>query len=134
MIPEEARHLSISRRDYARLALVDDDVSVRNGVSRLARAHGFHCTTFDSGESALNSPSLRDFDCLILDVQLPGLDGFEVRNRLEHQGIHLPVVFITAHSDRDSPEWTRHLKGSPCLSKPFEEEDFIGAVCRILNS
>ena len=119
---------------FGKLALVDDDPSIRTSVCRLARSHGLTCATFESGESALESLSIEEADCLILDIQLPGISGFETRDRLEALGIHVPVVFITAHADLESPEWTRNLKGSPCLSKPFEEDDFIGAVYLILNS
>ena len=53
-----------------KVAVVDDDAAVRSGISRLARSHGFSCSTFESGEQALTSISLELADCLILDVQL----------------------------------------------------------------
>jgi FixJ family two-component response regulator len=116
-----------------KLAVVDDDASVRNGISRLARSHGFVCTTFDSGESALSESALDGVDCVILDIQLGGIDGFETRDLLAARGLRLPVIFITAHLEANSPEWQRHLKGSTCLSKPFEATDLISAIYRTVE-
>ena len=117
-----------------KVTVIDDDASVRNGISRLARSHDFICTTFESGESAVAAPSIGETDCLILDIQLSGMDGFETRDRLEALGLQLPVVFITGHAEIKSPEWQRQLKGSPCLSKPFEAGDLIEAIHRILET
>jgi ribosomal protein L30 len=69
------------------IAVIDDDASVRSGVSRLMRSQDFICTTFESGEAALADPSIRDADCMILDIQLPGLNGFETRDWLEALGL-----------------------------------------------
>lgn len=115
------------------VAVVDDDASVRSGISRLARSHGFACTTFDSGEKALTAPAIAQADCIILDIQLSGINGFETRDRLEAQGLRVPIIFITAHPDVSSPEWRRQLKGRPCFAKPFEEHDLMDAIERTLN-
>ncbi len=116
-----------------RVAVVDDDASVRSGISRLARSHGFVCAAFESGEKALSAPEIGEADCLILDIQLSGIDGFETRDRLEAQGLRRPIIFITAHPEISSPEWQRQLKGRPCLAKPFEEDDLIAAIHRTLE-
>jgi FixJ family two-component response regulator len=117
-----------------RVVVVDDDASVRRGISRLARSHGFVCTTFESGERALSAPEIADVDCLILDIQLSGIDGFETRDRLEAQGLRVPIIFITAHPEISSPEWQRQLKGRLCFAKPFEETDLIAAIHRTLKA
>jgi FixJ family two-component response regulator len=116
-----------------KVAVVDDDASVRSGLSRLARSHGFACTTFESGEKALTAPEIGQADCIILDIRLSGIDGFETRDRLEAQGLRVPIIFITAHPDVGSPEWQRQLKGRPCFAKPFEENDLIDAIQRTLK-
>ena len=116
------------------IALVDDDASVRRGVSRLLRSQGFVCTTFESGEDALAAPDLSRADCLILDVNLTGIDGFETRDRLEAIGLNLPVIFITALLNINTYEWRSRLHGSPCLSKPFEESELIAAIRSILGN
>jgi FixJ family two-component response regulator len=116
-----------------KIAVIDDDASVRNGISRLARSFGIVCATFESGESVLAAPGIGELDCLVLDIQLSGMDGFETRDRLEARGLRLPVIFITAHSEVSSPEWQRQLKGQPCLAKPFEANELIDAIHRTLE-
>jgi FixJ family two-component response regulator len=118
----------------AKIALVDDDPSVRRGVSRLLRSRGFLCTTFESGEAALAALDSNRTDCLILDVNLTGIDGFETRDRLEAGGLKIPVIFITALLGINSYELRTRLHGSPCLGKPFEESELIGAIRSILGN
>lgn len=117
-----------------RITVIDDDASVRRGISRLARSYGFSCTAFESGESALMSPDLGESDCLIVDIQLTGIDGFETRDRLEARGVRLPLIFITAHPEINSPEWQSRLRGYPFLTKPFEEGELFGIIDRILGA
>jgi|WetSurMetagenome_2_1015567.scaffolds.fasta_scaffold426531_2 FixJ family two-component response regulator len=116
-----------------RITLIDDDASVRSSVSRLVRSHGFACTAIESGEMALADPHIAESDCMIMDVQLAGIDGFETRDRLHSKGIHIPTIFITAHSEFDSPEWVARTKGSRCLSKPFEESELMGTIRLLLD-
>lgn len=115
------------------ITLVDDDASVRSSVSRLVRSHGFTCTAIESGEMALADPLIGQSDCMIMDVQLAGMDGFETRDRLQAKGMQIPTIFITAHSEFDSPEWVARMKGSRCLSKPFEERELMGAIQLLLD-
>jgi FixJ family two-component response regulator len=116
-----------------RIAIVDDNSSVRNAISRLARSHGFECAAYESGETVVALPAPLDVDCLILDIHLSGIDGFETRDILKGRGLGSNVIFITTHADVNSAEWQRQLKGSPCLSKPFEERDLIGTIYRMLG-
>jgi len=120
--------------ERVRITLIDDDASIRKGVCRLARSHGFACTALESGELALADPSLPLSQCLIMDIQLNGINGFETRDRLHAMGIRIPTVFISAHSEIASPEWVARMKGSPCLSKPFEETALISAIRALLEA
>ncbi len=130
-MPDEA---TVDQFRAANITLIEDDPSVRRGVSRLLRSQGFVCTAFESGEAALAAPDLSRTDCLILDVNLTGIDGFETRDRLQAIGLNLPVIFITALLDINSYEWRSRLHGSPCLSKPFEESELIAAIRSILSN
>lgn len=112
--------------------LVDDDASVRRGVSRLLRSHGFSCRTYECGEAALADPMIGSADCLILDVQLPGIDGFETRDKLRQQGLNIPILFITGHPDIESSEWLRRLGGQPFLGKPFQDVELVAMIRRLL--
>ncbi len=65
---------------------------------------------------------------------MAGIDGFETRDRLRAKGIHIPTLFISAHGEIDSPDWVARMKGSPCLSKPFEESALISAIRALLEA
>jgi FixJ family two-component response regulator len=75
---------------------VDDDASVRAATQSLLRSHSFVAFAFDSGEDFLRSPRVDDSSCLITDVQMPGMSGIDLRDRLIAQGSRIPIIFITA--------------------------------------
>lgn len=116
-----------------RIGLIDDDVSVRRGLSRLMRTHGFECMVYASGEAALEDAELTSADFLIVDIQLSGMDGFAIRDRLREKGVATPMVFITAYIDADSAEWQRRMGSTPYLPKPFEATDLFETIDRVLG-
>jgi FixJ family two-component response regulator len=120
-------------KEPIRIALIDDDASVRGAVSRLLRSHDYACNAYESAESALADPALRRADCLVVDVQLAGMDGFALRDRLVRDGIRVPCLFITAHAETDSPEWIRAIGTNPCVIKPFDEAQLLAAICKQLE-
>jgi FixJ family two-component response regulator len=111
-----------------RIALIDDDPSVRSAVSRLLRSHDYACTVYESAEMALADPSLISAQCLVIDVQLSGMNGFALRDGLGRDGIHIPCIFITAHADTGSPDWARAIGNNPCVIKPFDESQLLEAI------
>jgi FixJ family two-component response regulator len=117
-----------------RIALIDDDASVRSAVSRLLRSYDYACKTYESAESALADPELGHADCLVLDVQLSGMDGFALRDRLLHDGVLTPCLFITARADTDSPEWKRAIGNNPCVLKPFDESQLLLTIHKLLEN
>jgi FixJ family two-component response regulator len=117
-----------------KIALIDDDASVRSAVSRLLRSHDFACTSYESAESALADPDLPRVDCLVVDVQLSGMNGFALRDRLFHDRVLTPCLFITAHSDTDSPDWVRSIGNNPCVIKPFDESQLLTAIHKLLET
>ncbi len=80
-----------------RVFVVDDDPSVLTSLKRLLRSGGFDVEAFSSGQDFLNAVGPGTTGCVILDVQMPGLDGLEVQERMRASGYKLSVVFITAH-------------------------------------
>src|SRR5277367_6709725 len=108
-----------------RIGLVDDDASVRRAVGRMLRTYGYSCSTYESGESALVDPGISQMDCLVVDIQLGGINGFELRDRLRALGLLIPHVFITAHVEPDSAQWSERANNSIVLNKPFEEEQLV---------
>jgi FixJ family two-component response regulator len=111
-----------------RISIVDDDASIREALKSLMRSARFDVEAFASAEDFLASESLHDTSCLILDVHLPGMNGFELQNRLQVEGHGIPVIFITAHADKTSRE--RALKGGAIefLSKPVRWEPLFNAI------
>ena len=116
-----------------KIALVDDDASVRSAVCRLLRSHDYTCKAYESAESALADPALVGADCLVLDVQLSGMSGFAFRDRLLRDGVLVPCLFITAHADTESPEWVRSIGPNPCIIKPFDESQLLSAIDKLLR-
>jgi len=99
--------------------VVDDDVGILKGVKRLLKQHGFDSTLFASAEAFENCDDFDAAICIILDIQLDGVSGIEVRYRLIDAGISLPVIFITAN---DSDAVRAAAVESGCiayLTKPF---------------
>jgi FixJ family two-component response regulator len=110
------------------ISVVDDDNSVRDSVGGLLRSVSFGVLVFASAEEFLSSDRARETDCLILDVRMPGMSGFELQSRLVASHPEMPVIFITAHGDEQLR--SRALKGGAVdfLLKPFSEEALLTAV------
>jgi FixJ family two-component response regulator len=116
-----------------KIVLIDDDLSVRRGLSRLLRTHGFECVVYASGEAAFEDAELTRARFLIVDIQLSGMDGFAIRDRLRADGLKIPMMFITAFIDADSPDWRRRMGATPYLAKPFEAADLFAIIERTLG-
>jgi FixJ family two-component response regulator len=110
------------------ISIVDDDASIREALKGLMRSFRFCADAYGSAEEFLASERINDTACLILDVYLPGMNGFELQNRLNAEGRTIPIIFITAHSDEVSRQ--RALKGGAIefLSKPVRREVLLKAI------
>ena len=110
------------------ISIVDDDDSVRIALKSLIDSVGFRAEVFGSGEEFLKSPYLSQTDCLIADVRMPGMSGLELQERLHAAGSHVPIVFISAHDDKEAR--ARGLRGGAIafLQKPFSEDSLLGAI------
>lgn len=122
---------SPERRDKADglVIVVDDDPSVCKGLKRLLRAWGHRVESYDSAESFLRGAPKEDGPCcLVLDVQMPGIDGLSLQEQLTERDGTTPVVFLTAHGD--IPMSVRALKAGAAdfLTKPVDEEVLLSAV------
>jgi FixJ family two-component response regulator len=108
--------------------IVDDDESVRRAARRLIKSYRFPVETFASADDFLASGRLSETACLVLDVQMPGLNGLELQSRLVAEGHQVPIIFITAFSDENAR--AQALKaGALCyLVKPFEEADLLNSI------
>lgn len=111
------------------LAVVDDDISVRESLESLIRSAGMAVRVFRSAEEFLHSAQPNKLDCLILDLRMPGMSGIELHRHLVASDCNVPVVFMTAHGYDDqarseaSSDWTVAY-----LNKPFSDDELLDAV------
>lgn len=110
------------------VAIVDDDPAMRRAVARLCGASELPSCSFASAEEFLESDSPEHAAMLILDVNLPGLSGFELHDHLKQRGIALPVIFITGQDQPLNRERARRTGAAAYLTKPFPADLLIKAV------
>lgn len=115
------------------VCVIDDDVSLLRALRRLLGAGGFQVKTFSSAEDFLECRNSRAAGCLVLDVHLGGLSGFELHERLVADGRRIPVVFITAHDDAATRERARRAGAIDYLRKPFDDDALIAGINRALS-
>ena len=116
------------------ISIVDDDDSVRESLQRLMRSVGFEVNVFASAEEFLNSDRLRYTDCLILDVRLPGMDGFDLQRHLANSHSEIPIIFITSHEDDELRARALNAGAIDYLLKPFNNKDLLDAIDEALKS
>ena len=117
--------------DQLNLVVVDDDEDVRTALRRLLRSMGHDVQLFASAEEYEDRPAAAD--CLIVDLRLPGLNGFELRDRLRLRGSMIPIVFITGDGGPSPGDTIAHA-GTPSLAKPFNDSDLLAAITRAVSS
>jgi FixJ family two-component response regulator len=108
--------------------VVDDEAPVRTALGRLLRLADYDVVTFASGEEFLASIAVRRPECVILDIHMPGLSGFDVQSRVRAARLAIPVVFITASDDSALGPSVVDAGGVRLLRKPFSNEDLLNAV------
>jgi FixJ family two-component response regulator len=114
--------------------VVDDDPSVCRALKRLLRSWGMQVRTFESGQEFLSAQSSpHDADCSVIDVQMPGMTGLEVQERMKCAGMDLPVIFITAHEEEGVEEHALRDGAVGFLRKPFSDEVLVGLIRNALQ-
>lgn len=108
--------------------VVDDDPRVRQSLESLLISAGFDVRLFGSGADVLQSGALDTAGCLITDIRMPGIDGWELQCRTRSAHPFLPLIFVTAHQDEDA--FRRALAGGAFafLYKPFDGEELLRTV------
>ncbi len=115
------------------IAVVDDEESVRKAVIRLLQAAGYSSRGFASGWEFLQNGLADRPDCLVLDLQMSGLSGKDVQRQLNCAGVHLPVVFITAHDAPSVREECLREGAIAYLLKPVDRHVLLDAVRRAVQ-
>jgi len=108
--------------------IIDDDPSVRKGLSRLLRSVGEAVETFSSAEEFLARKRFDGVGCIILDVQMPGLSGMDLQSELCKAEYSMPIVFITGHGDIPMSVDAMRKGAIHFLTKPFDDNDLLKAI------
>jgi DNA-binding response OmpR family regulator len=114
-----------------RILVVEDDASMRRSISRLLRAAGFECAEHDSAEALLRTEDPNAWDCVVADIHLPGLSGFELVAELRNSRSGMPAVFVTANDDAKTRTRALQLFRVAHLAKPFEGTALLDAIRKV---
>ena len=110
------------------ILLVEDDRNLRGFLKKAFREEGCAVDECESGDRALDRALRRSYDCIVLDLMLPGLDGFSVVKELRQRGVHTPVLILTARDEVDSRVRGLELGADDYLSKPFDLAELMARV------
>ena len=131
--PDHLSSTELSPSEPGLISVVDDDSSLVEGIVSLLESVGHTAAGFSSAEDFLASPHLSRTACLILDVRMPGMGGFELQQRLNSSGNRTPVVFVTAHGGHDISAEALRRGAVAFLRKPFSQDSLLDAVRSVLS-
>jgi FixJ family two-component response regulator len=136
----DASAVEVSERDRVAaeplIAIIDDDEVMRTGLATLVRSAGYRVQCFASAEEflELGENSWRGFACVIADIQMPGLSGIELKERLSATQAALPVIMITARNEPNLEESAAAVGATCFLRKPFEAAVLIHCLEQALGT
>ena len=108
--------------------LIDDDESVRRALQRLLRSAGLDVRAFASAEEFLQSGNLTQRACIVLDIQMRALTGFDLQEKLASKGIRIPTIAVSALDDAETRERARMLGAVAFFRKPVDGQALIDAI------
>ncbi len=108
--------------------MVEDEESIRKALSRLLRSAGLEVEVFPSGVEFLGSLKHRHPSCVLLDLHMPAMDGFEVLGRLEQAGLRLPIIITTGHDTPETHDRVMAAKPAAYLRKPLDDQTLLDAI------
>jgi len=108
--------------------IVEDDDSVRKGLSRLMRSAGFATQDFSSAEEFLASADTNEPGCVLLDITMPRLSGLQLQTEMNKRHIDLPVIAVSARDDSDTRDMARQLGARYFFRKPVDDQALIDAI------
>jgi FixJ family two-component response regulator len=115
------------------IAVIDDYEPGCDAVSSLVRSAGYRCVTFRSAEAFLKDGREKDPGCILLDIRIPGMDGFDLHRALIRMNWEIPIIYVTASSETHYREQAFRLGAAAFLPKPFHDEDLLNAIRNVLN-
>jgi two-component system response regulator FixJ len=114
------------------VVVVDDDAAVRTAVARLLRGEGYDVWAFDSANHLLTSTVPVEPACALVDIRMPGLDGFELMRILLGDRRRVPTILMSADVDEALRERAIKEGASECLEKPFDRQRLLDAIGRVV--
>ena len=123
----------VTAKETPTVFVIDDDDSVRRAIQGLLRSAGLRCELFGSAQEFLVRGAPDEPSCIVLDVQLPGLNGLDFQRQLADAGVQTPIIFITAHGD--IPMTVKAMKSGAVefLTKPFHNQELLDAIQQALE-
>jgi len=118
--------MTTKKRPY--VAVVDDDESVRESLPDLLWEFGYEAHGFSSAEEFLEADKIRQAECLVLDIAMPGMSGLDLQRELNRRERRVPTVFISAHGDEVMRLRVRDRGAVACLLKPFTDMALFEAM------
>jgi FixJ family two-component response regulator len=115
------------------ISVVDDDESIRRTTTFLIESFGFRTAAFESAEGFLNFVEMQDTSCLLVDVQMLGMNGLELQRKLAVAGFEIPIIFITAYENKDTRQQAMQAGAVAFLNKPFNDEQLLQTVLSALS-
>lgn len=110
------------------VAVIDDEASVRKGLLRFLRSADLNPQSYASGQEFLDAWEIDRPDCLVMDLQMPGVSGFEIQARLNSIRAQVPVIIITAHDEPETRRKCVQLGATAYLLKPLDGEVLLEVI------
>jgi FixJ family two-component response regulator len=110
------------------IGVLDDEPEMRKALRRLLTCRGFQVVEYERGADVFEALGSQRLDCLLLDLQMEGVNGFEVLEAFLTRQIHLPVIVITAHDEPGTAEQVRRLGAVACLKKPVDRDALFASI------
>ena len=114
--------------------MLDDEPEMRKALRRLLACRGFRVEEYERGEDLLTALGSQPLDYLLLDLHMPGINGFDVLEAFRSRQIPVPVIVITAHDQPGAAERVRALGASAYLKKPVDRDALLSAIAAATSS
>jgi FixJ family two-component response regulator len=110
------------------IAIVDDDPSALKALARLLRTHACHTKTYDSAHRFLAELRGGLPECLVVDWQMPDMNGIELLEQMTRQGMRVPTIMISAHNDPSARQRCLSAGALAFLAKPLQDTELLAAI------